>query len=204
MRLIPREEKFYEFFLEQVRIICEAAQFLVEGAEAGSASLASAAIRIRVLEQQGDEVIHEIYVRLNQTFITPLDPEDIHSLSSHLDDVLDGIEDAAHRMVSYRIENIPPTVVQLCRIVRDCSAALQKAFVALAKNEKLTDHCIEINRLEEVADQLVRSAVSDLFVHEKDPIVVLKLKEVYEFLEQTTDACEDVADALQNVVVKNS
>jgi predicted phosphate transport protein (TIGR00153 family) len=204
MRLIPREEKFYQFFLEQVRIISEAARLLEAGAEAGNAELAEAALKIRELEQQGDEVIHEIYVRLNQTFITPLDPEDLHSLSSHLDDVLDGIEDAAHRMVSYRIETIPPSVVQLCRIVRECSESLQKAFVALSKDERLIDHCIEINRLEEVADQLVRSAVSDLFLTEKDPIQVLKLKEIYEFLELTADACEDVADALQNVVVKNS
>jgi uncharacterized protein Yka (UPF0111/DUF47 family) len=204
MRLIPREEKFYEFFLEQVRIICEAAELLVEGAEAGNAALAACALKIRALEQKGDEVIHAVFVRLNQTFITPLDPEDLHSLSSHLDDVLDGMEDSVHRMVSYRIDVIPATAVQLCRIVRDCTKALQKAFTALAKNERLIDDCIEINRLEEVADQLVRSAVSDLFLTEKDPILIMKLKEIYEFLEQTTDACEDVADALQNVVVKNS
>lgn len=204
MKLLPREEKFYQFFLEQVRIIGEASQLLLEGAQAGQGQLASAALKIRSLEQQGDEIIHEIYVRLNQTFITPLDPEDLHSLSSHLDDVMDGIEDAVHRMVAYRLAEIPSTVVELCRIVRSCAETLQKAFVALSKNERLIEHCIEINRLEEVADQLVRSAVSDLFLHEKDPIQVMKLKEVYEFLELTTDACEDVADALQNVVVKNS
>jgi predicted phosphate transport protein (TIGR00153 family) len=204
MKLIPREEKFYDFFLQQVRVICEASDMLLEGAQAGSASLAATALKIRSLEQQGDEIIHEIYVRLNQTFITPMDPEDLHSLSSHLDDVMDGIEDSVHRMVAYRIETIPPTVVELCRIVRQCSLALKAAFEALAQNQRLTEHCIEINRLEEVADQLVRSAVSDLFQNEKDPIVILKLKEIYEFLEQTTDACEDVADALQNVTVKNS
>ena len=204
MKLIPREEKFFHFFLEQVRIICEASQLLLEGARAGNASLATAALKIRALEQQGDEVIHEIYVRLNQTFITPLDPEDLHSLSSHLDDVMDGIEDAIHRMVSYRLKTIPPMVVELCVIVRSCAEVLQKAFVALSKDEKLIDHCIEINRLEEVADQLVRSAVGELFQNERDPIAIMKLKEIYEFLEQTTDACEDVADALQNVVVKNS
>ncbi len=204
MRLLPREEKFYHFFLQQVDIICGAAQLLVEGAEAGNASMASAAIQIRDLEQKGDEVIHEIYVMLNQTFITPLDPEDLHSLSSHLDDVLDGIEDSAHRLVAYRLPEIPPTVVELSRIVRSCGETLRLAFVALSKDKPLTEHCIEINRLEEVADQLVRSAVSDLFQNEKDPIQLMKLKEIYEFLETTTDACEDVADALQNVVVKNS
>ncbi len=204
MRLLPKEEKFYEFFLQQVRIICEAAALLLQGAEEETRDLASAALKIRSLEQQGDEIIHEIYVRLNQTFITPLDPEDLHSLSSHLDDVLDGIEDAVHRMVAYRLDVIPPTVIELCRIVQSCAHALQHAFEALANNRRLVDHCIEINRLEEVADQLVRSAVSELFQNEKDPIQVLKLKEIYEFLEQTTDAAEDVADSLQNVIVKNS
>jgi uncharacterized protein Yka (UPF0111/DUF47 family) len=107
-------------------------------------------------------------------------------------------------MVAYRLNEIPSTVIELCIIVNQCAETLRSAFQALSKNEKLIEHCIEINRLEEVADQLVRSAVSDLFLHETDPILILKLKEIYEFLEQTTDACEDVADALQNVVVKNS
>jgi uncharacterized protein len=204
MRLLPRDEKFYQFFLQQVEIICKAADLLLEGARAGNAQIATAAVRIRDLEQQGDEVTHEVFVRLNQTFITPLDPEDIQSLSSHLDDVLDGIEEAVHRMVSYRLTTIPSVAVELCRIVKLCAEELRKAFDALSTGSESGEHLIEINRLEEVADQLVRSAVSDLFQNEKDPILVMKLKEVYEFLEQTTDACEDVANALQTVTVKNS
>lgn len=204
MKLLPREEKFFHFFNDQVKLICEASKLLLDGALAGNAHLASAAVQIRVLEEHADEIIHEIYVSLNQTFITPLDPEDIHSLSSHLDDVIDGIEDAVHRMVAYRLDPIPPTVVELCRIIDSCAQALQKAIVALSKGEHLMDHCIEVNRLEEAADQLVRNAVSYLFTNETDPITIIKLKEIYEFLEQTTDRCEDVADALQNVVIKNS
>ena len=149
-------------------------------------------------------IIHEIYSHLNSTFITPLDPEDIHSLSSHLDDVIDGIEDSVHRMLAYRIDPIPSTVVELCRLVQSCGAALQLAFEALAKGQPLTNHCMEVNRLEEAADQLGRAAVTDLFQTEQDPIRIIKLKEIYEFLEQTTDYCEDVADVLQNVQVKNS
>src|SRR5947209_1530121 len=199
MNLLPRDEKFYDYFLRQVRIICEAADLLLEGARASNAQLATAAVRIRSLEQQGDEVTHEVYVRLNQTFITPLDPEDIQSLCSHLDDVLDGIEEAVHRMVSYRLTSIPSVVVELCRIVRLCAEELRKAFDALSTGTDFATYAIEINRLEEVADQLVRTAVSDLFQTEKDPILLIKLKEVYEALELTTDACEDVADALQTV-----
>ena len=204
MKLLPREDKFFEFFLQQANFICQAADLLVEGAAAGNAHLASAAHQIRAIEEQADTVIHEIYSHLNSTFITPLDPEDIHSLSSHLDDVIDGIEDSVHRMLAYKIEPIPSTVVELCHLVRSCGVALQAAFEALAKGKPLMSHCIEVNRLEEAADQLGRAAVTDLFQNEKDPIRVIKLKEVYEFLEQTTDYCEDVAYALQNVKVKNS
>ena len=114
MRLLPREEKFYHLFLKQVEIISEASRLLLEGVRSGNARLAGAATEINVLEHQGDEVIHEIFTRLNQTFITPLDPEDIHTLSSALDNVLDGIEDTAHRLVSYRIDPIPPAMVKLC------------------------------------------------------------------------------------------
>jgi len=204
MRLFPRQEKFYEFFLAQAKIILDASRLLLEGAQAGNSELASAAAKIKTMEQRGDEVIHEIYTRLNQTFITPLDPEDIHSLSSHLDDVLDGIEDAAYRMVAYRVEPIPHMVVEVCKIVYSCAQALEEAFQALSAKKPVLPYCIEVNRLEEVADQLVRDAVSELFRSESDPITLLKLKEIYEFLEQTTDNCEDVADALQNVAVKHS
>ncbi len=204
MKLLPREDKFYDFFNSQVKLIRQASQLLLDGATAGNAHLAAAAHQIRVLEEQADEIIHEIYTRLNSTFITPLDPEDIHTLSSHLDDVIDGIEDAVHRMVAYHLDPIPATVVELCRIINSCTETLAKAVDALSRREPLTEHCIEINRLEEVADQLGRDAVRHLFSNEKDCITVIKLKEIYEFLEQTTDRCEDVADALQNVQVKNS
>ncbi|HSP66515.1 MAG TPA: DUF47 family protein [Bryobacteraceae bacterium] len=204
MKLLPREEKFFEYFHQQVNFICQAADLLAEGAAAGNTHLASAAHQIKAIEEQADAVIHEIYTRLNSTFITPLDPEDIHSLSSHLDDVIDGIEDSVHRMLAYRIDPLPGTVLELCRLVQSCGLSLRKAFEALAKDQPFIDHCIEVNRLEEAADQLVRAAVADLFHNEKDPIRIIKLKEIYEFLEQTTDYCEDVADALQNVQVKNS
>jgi len=204
MKLLPRDEKFFQYFQQQVKLICQAADLLVEGAASGNAHLANAAHQIHVLEEQADNVLHEIYRRLNSTFITPLYPEDIQSLSSHLDDVIDGIEDSVHRMLDYRVDNMPGTVLELCRIVQSCCLILQKAFDALAKGRPFIEHSIEINRLEEAADQLGRAAVKDLFENEKDPIRLIKLKEIHEFLEQTTDYCEDVADALQNVQVKNS
>ena len=204
MRLLPREEKFYHLFLKQVEIISEASRLLLEAVRAGNARMAVAATEINVLEHRGDEVIHELFTRLNQTFITPIDPEDIHNLSSALDNVLDGVEETAHRLVSYRINPIPPTMIQLSEIVARCARELKLAFEALEKSGPILEHCIEINRLENEADLLGRSAVVDLFDTEKDPITLIKLKEVYECFESTIDSCEDVADVLQNVVVKNS
>src|SRR5580658_10169447 len=170
MNLLPRDEKFFQYFQQQVKLICQAADLLVEGAKAGNAHLANAAHQIHALEEQADSVLHEIYTRLNSTFITPLDPEDIQSLSSHLDDVIDGIEDSVQRMLDYQIDPMPGTVLELCCIVQSCCLILQKAFDALAKGEPFIDHSIEINRLEEAADQLGRAAVRELFEKEKDPI----------------------------------
>src|SRR5579862_3235322 len=128
MRFLPREEKFYDLFLKQVEIISDGSRLLLEGVRAGNSILAACATEISVLERRGDEIIHEIFTRLNQTFITPIDPEDIHNLSSALDNVMDGIEDTAHRLVSYRIDPIPPNMISLAEIVAGCAKALQMAF----------------------------------------------------------------------------
>jgi predicted phosphate transport protein (TIGR00153 family) len=204
MRFLPREVKFFEYFLEQAKIIVKSAQLLHSSAIEGPESLRHAALEITRLETKGDEIIHEVFTRLNQTFITPIDPEDIHSLGSCLDDVLDAIEESAHRIVAYRVDPIPPAVVDLCGVIENCAIVLVKAFEALAADKPMLDHCIEINRLEDHADVLVRAAIADLFENEKDPIALIKLKEIYEYLEGATDSAEDVADALQNVIVKNS
>jgi hypothetical protein len=204
MRLIPREEKFFHFFNEQADLLVQAARLLNRSAREGPESLARNAEGIALLEARADEITHEIFTKLNQTFITPLDPEDIHSLGSHLDDVMDGIEEAAHRLVAYHVDPIPPAVLELCASIEACCASLQRAFSALSSDQPLLEHCIEINRLEDQADHMVRTQISLLFETERDPIALIKYKEVYEALELTTDYCEDVADALQNVVVKNS
>ena len=204
MRFLPREEKFFHLFGEQSRIICDSAALLLESARRGNSFLKEAAIKIDVLEQKGDEILHEVFRRLNQTFITPLDPEDIHKLASTLDDVLDGIEDAAHRLMAYHLEPIPPAVVGLCEIIHACAQSLHKAVEALGKDRQVLEFCIEVNALEDKADQLLRRAIEELFERETDPIRIMKVKEVCEFLETTTDRCEDVSDVLQNVVVKNN
>ena len=204
MRLLPRQEKFFASFLNQARLISEASRLLFETLKQVNSHPARTAALIQQLEHQGDEIIHDTFSRLNQTFITPLDPEDIHALASRLDDVLDGIEDAAYRITAYRLEPVPSAVVELSEIVYDCAKSLEKAFEALNKDQRVLEHCIEVNRLEDYADQLVRRAITELFENEKDPIALIKQKEILEFLEDTIDYCEDVTDVLQSVVVKNA
>jgi len=204
MRLLPREEKFYHLFIKQVEIIVEASGLLLEAVQSGNSRLRHAANEIAALEHRGDEIIHDIFTRLNQTFITPIDPEDIHNLSAKLDDVLDGIEDIAHRLVAYHVEPIPPTMVALAGVVAGCAKAMAQAFQALEQNGSVMTHCIEINSLENEGDRLGRNAVAELFETETNPITLIKLKECYDILESTIDSCEDVADVLQNVIVKNS
>jgi uncharacterized protein len=204
MRFLPREEKFYGLFLDQVKLISEAATLLTRALSGSASSLPEAAERISQLERQADEKLHEIFQRLNHTFITPLDPEDIHSLSTRLDDVIDGLEELAHRIAVYKIDPLPPVAVEVSRHISSSVQALERAFVALRDDTQLLEHCIEINRIEELVDGLIRKAIVELFDAETDPIRILKLKEIYELLEQTTDYCEDVSVGLENVVVKNS
>ena len=204
MNFLPKEEKFFALFSEQITLIKEASQVFLDGVRKGSTQLPEMAKTIEKIENKGDKVIHELVEALNRTFITPLDPEDIHSLASHLDDVLDGIEDSAHCIVAYKVDPVPAVVVDLAEIIQQCSEELDKAFSALQSNKDVMKHCIEINRLEGKADYVARQATADLMNNETNLILVLKLKEIYSFLEETTDAFEDVADLIQEVVVKNS
>src|SRR5258705_2788926 len=131
MNLLPREEKFFALFLKQVENISEASRLMLDGARAGNSQLAEASEKIKALEAKGAEITHDIFTRLNQTFITPLDPEDIQALSVSLDNVLDGIEDAAHRMFAYQLEPITPTILELCDIISQCADSLKGAITAL-------------------------------------------------------------------------
>ena len=135
MNLLPREEKFFALFLKQVENITEASRLMLEGARAGNSQLAKASEQIKALESKGDEITHDIFTRLNQTFITPLDPEDIQALSASLDNVLDGIEDAAHRMVAYKLDPITPTMLESVRDRQAVRHSLQKAFEMLDQNK---------------------------------------------------------------------
>jgi uncharacterized protein len=159
---------------------------------------------IRRIEHVGDEMTHSIMRKLNQTFITPFDREDLYKLASSLDDVLDFLNASGARIVMYRITNPPPEAGVLARLILAQSEELAKAVSLLERNGDVLVHCVEINRLENEADQVSRAAIARLFEHEKDPITLIKTKELLEFLETATDRAEDVADVLETVVLKNA
>lgn len=204
MELLPKDEKFFDLFHQHVRILCESSQLLMAGLKSGYSGMCHISQQMEALEKGGDEVIHEIFRRLQSTFITPFDPEDIQTLATTLDNVLDSIEDATFRIVAYRLDPIPEAAIQLGQMIDDSCKALARALASLRDRRPVMEDCIEVNRLENEADAVERTLVGDLFRSQMDPLTLIKQKEVFEILEQTTDFCEDVADVVQNVAVKNS
>lgn len=161
---------------------------------------------IKDIEHQGDDFVHEIFEELNKTFITPIDHEDISALASAFDDVLDYIEGTATRLVLYEIEKPEGDMIKLAEVIMSQVTELNLAIRGLRniKNPKeIEKRCIEVNRLENVADDIYKSSVARLF-RQKDAVEIMKLKEVYERLEFATDKCEDAANVISDIVVKNS
>jgi predicted phosphate transport protein (TIGR00153 family) len=205
VRLVPRDGRFFEMFSEMAQNLTEGARVLVQMLGGQNAQeVAAAARRIKEIEHQGDEMTHNVLRKLNQTFITPFDREDIHKLASSIDDVLDFINAAAERTLLYKIENPPPPASALASLVVRQSEELEKAVAQLEKTKGVLEHCVEINRLENEADQVCRSAIGNLFECEKDPITLIKLKELFEVLETATDKAEDAANVLEAVVLKSA
>jgi hypothetical protein len=204
MNLFPRDEKFFQYLEQHSDRIYDAATALREGVEQGASAMAINAGVIKRLEHDADEITHKILTRLHATFVTPIDPEDLHAIITAMDDVLDAIEDVAFRLTAYRIDPIPRGMSEFAQIIHAASMRLQMAIQKLRVGKPLQEECIEINRLENTADDLVRRLVTNLFESGMDAIAVMKHKEIYEFLELAVDKCEDVADVLQTVSVKNS
>jgi predicted phosphate transport protein (TIGR00153 family) len=203
IRLIPRETKFFELFAELSGYLTEGAK-LLRGILEDPRDLERRVAEVQDVEHKGDRATHAIIAKLNQTFITPFDREDIHRLASSLDDVLDFVNAAATRLVMYKIFQPPPTSAELAGLIVLQSEELARGVSLLEKNGEVLKHCEEVNRLEDEADQVSRRAIANLFDHEKDPIQLIKLKELYEILEVATDKAEDVANTLEGIVLKNA
>jgi predicted phosphate transport protein (TIGR00153 family) len=161
--------------------------------------------QLKDIEHRGDDMTHNILTKLNQTFITPFDREDIYRLASSLDDVLDFVYAAGVRLVMYKITNAPPAASLLASIIVKQADQLTDALARLEKKHaNVLEYCVEINRLENEADGIARAAIAVLFEKEKDPISLIKLKELYEVLETATDKAEDAANVLEGVVLKSA
>ncbi|MGB9071757.1 MAG: DUF47 family protein [Terriglobales bacterium] len=201
--LIPRDTSFFQMFSAMSDNLIAGARALVD-LFSNYQDVEKKIDEIRRLEHAGDELTHAILTKLNQTFITPFDREDIHQLASKLDDVLDFIHASSARIVMYRITAPPPAAAELAKIILKQTQELQKAVSLMQKNGNILDHCVEINRLENEADQVSQNAIAMLFEREKDPINLIRIKELLECLERATDKAEDVANVLETVVLKNT
>lgn len=203
VRLIPRDNSFFAMFSAMSDNLIAGARTLVD-LFANFQDVEKQIETIHRIEREGDERTHAILTKLNQTFITPFDREDIHELASKLDDVLDFINAAGARIEMYRITAPPPAAGELATIILMQCQALQQAVSLMQKNGDILSHCVEINRLENEADQVSQQAIAALFDREKDPINLIKIKELLECLERATDKAEDVANVLETVVLKNT
>jgi len=206
IKLFPTEESFLPQFARAADILLSAAREL-DGLAADLSDVELRVQRIKHLEHEGDQVAHQIFSAVGRTWITPIDREDIHTLASALDDVLDDVDAVAARLVIFRITRTTPEMKEATGLIVQSVQAIQRAVSLLGdmKNGKeIIERAIDVKRLESEADTLHRIAIGKLFDTEKDPIQLLKWKEIYEFLEMATDRCEDVANVLEQIVIKSS
>ncbi len=203
VRLVPKDKKFFDMFVDMTANIGEGARLL----KAILDDFENVEVRVKQLkdlEHKGDEMTHAVLIKLNQTFITPFDREDIHQLASKLDDVIDYVYAAGERLVMYKILSAPAAASELAGVIIRQADQLSKAVSMLEKHDNVLEICVEINRLENEADQIGRAALAALFEREKDPINLIKIKELIEVLETATDKAEDAANVLESVVLKSA
>jgi uncharacterized protein len=200
---MPRDGDFFVLFQRQ-------AENIVAGAHAFTSMLEhytgvpEQVQNIKAIEHNGDEITHLIFRKLNQTFITPFDREDIHELCSTMDDVIDLIDAAASRFVLYRVDNLRAGTIELSKVLAAATIELKAAIHAMESPDKALQHVIEINRFENESDRICRMLIAQLFEEEKDSVQIIKWKEIFEVMETAVDKCEDVSNVIESVILKNA
>jgi uncharacterized protein len=202
-RFLPREEGFFDLFAKQAANIHVGANALHKMLSHYTGVPEQVQI-VKAIEHEGDEITHALFTKLNQTFITPFDREDIYELCSRLDDVIDLIDAAASRFVLYRVTAVRNGTADLARILLEACAEITALVHAIENRDEALKHCIEINRFENESDRLCRTLIAQLFDEETDPIQIIKWKEIFEVIETAVDKCEDVANVVESVVLKNA
>ena len=203
---VPMEKKFFDLFEEGARNMVKASQVL-RGMIDTWEFVGGRVAEITELEHQGDTITHQIMAQLNRTFVTPFDREDIALLAHTMDDVTDFIHAAADAMLIYKIESPTQRAKELADIIVQAAAEVERAVGKLRRHadlKRIPEYCVEINRLENMADRVFRSAMAELFDDTTDIAQVIKWREIYEHMESATDRCEDVANVLEGVALKHA
>ena len=206
LSFIPQEGKFFTLFIESANNAVEVAKKLKDLVYDWT-NIEDKIASITDLEHKGDNVTHQVAAQLHRTFVTPFDREDIAMLSHSLDDITDFIHAAADAMLLYRIEEPTQRAKELADVIVETTIEVEKAITTLQKKldqRQMLKHCVEINRLENVADRIYRSALAELFANSTDVVYIMKWREIYEHMETATDRCEDVANVLEGVAIKYS
>jgi predicted phosphate transport protein (TIGR00153 family) len=206
LSLMPREQKFFDLFEESAKNIDEAARALKEMIDSWQ-FIDSRVAEITEMEHRGDTITHEVVSLLHRTFVTPFDREDIALLAHTLDDIVDFIHAAADSMFIYKITSPTQRAKELADVIVQGAAEVEQAVARLRKRadfKKMLEHCVELNRLENVADRIYRAAIGELFDNNTDMALVIKWREIYEHMESATDRCEDVANVLEGVALKHA
>lgn len=206
MRFLPRDEKFYDLFEKGAHLVVQGAIHLEELLR-NFDDVEVKTKKIKAIEHEGDVITHDTIENLNRTFITPLDREDIHDLITAIDDVLDYIEACAERLYLFKIEKVTEEAVLICAVLVKAVKELEQAVSNLRRlkeADSIIKHCAEIDRLENEGDHLNRAAVAKLFEPDNNPLEVIKWKEIYETIENAIDRCEDVANVLEGIALKNT
>jgi hypothetical protein len=205
-RFLPREEDFFSLFERHAALTVDGAKQFAK-LVAGGHNIKALASRIKEIEHEADVITHTCVERLHTTFITPIDRDDIHRLITRMDDVMDFVESASERIALYDLREMTPEVRDLADVLVRATEAVVTAIGGLRdlkRTQVILDACIEVNRLENEGDEILRNAVATLFREATDPLLVMKWKEVYEALENATDRCEDVANIIEGVVLENA
>ncbi|HEY2866686.1 MAG TPA: DUF47 family protein [Pyrinomonadaceae bacterium] len=202
--LLPREDEYFDLFTEITGKIQEATNLLIRMVSEDNVDFIAYARQIKDVEHGCDEITHRITTKLNKSFITPFDREDIYTLAVALDDVCDYVDAAARAIRMYDIRTFSEYVRQLARLLNSQASAMNSAVGMLKNPSGMNAQIVEIHRLENEADEAYSRAIGDLFKYSKDPIEVIKVKELLEILENGTDKCEQVANIMESVVLKHS
>jgi uncharacterized protein len=202
--LLPREDEYFTLFSQMTEKIQEASNGLVEMLNDSSENFEAHTKKIKKSEHECDEITHKITTKLNSSFITPFDREDIYTLSVALDDICDYIDAGARAIVMYDIREVSDHAKSLARIIQDLAKVINAAASMLKKPNGMNQHFVEIHRLENEADEVYFRAIGELFKNETDPIRLIKWKELYEILENATDRAESVANIIESIVLKHA